>query len=1090
MGQRLEDPPAVLRILTEGVRRVLGAEFSVLFVTVETGVLEVRATSGFEPDHMARLEAILGRPFVGARLNLVPGGALARAYFERADTFVTEWNDNQSSFIGSASVRRVLQQLLNMQAQWNLPLVISPVEECVGVILLGRATREPPDDDDHAFASAFVAQAAVAIRNSQLYEAERRQRKMEQRQRSLAEAQQQVTATVGIALELPDVAARVLTAIVKLVPCDAASLFLRYGDVMRVCAVHNLPADVVGAEYTLAEPMLSTRSPVWLDDAQADARGIAAPEAEHVRGWLAAPLVVGERTIGQVSLGSAAPACYGEDDAELLQMLARQAALALENAQLYSEATRRLQQMATLNEISNAALMTLDFEEVARRLGIALRRTLRYESLTLWMATDSGGQLFLRPVDSDAGLLPWGHGLVGQAAAQGRSLSIQDARQNGSEAESHGKDVVRSQLCVPIRIGERVIGVIDACHHRPAAFNDADVHLLSIVAGQLAVALENARLYAAERRRTEETLVLLDVAEAISSSFDLADMLSTGARRTAQLCRVDMCLVLLLDDDEAHFQLAGRALAAEAEFALDWIAFNNLLQQFDVSDNPRMMETLAVGQPRVVAASELAGPLWQFFSAHTPLNLLMLVPLRLSDRSLGMMILGNYRTGYEFDARQVSLAAAIGRQLAVAVDAERLREMELERAAYLGMLYQVSRSIAATLDPDEVLRTAVREIVSHAPYSLASVLLLDEARGELVQRAAAGSRVHLIPSGYRHPIGSGIIGYVARTGQMHVANDVESDPYFVSAHDVQTGAELAVPLKREGNVIGVLNLEKPAGERFFESEIMAMETLAGQMAAALENAYLYARTRLTVQELSQSLDQLKQAQAQLIQSAKLAAVGQLAAGVAHEINNPLTTISGFSELLLGDLSQDSPMRNDLTLIRREAQRARDVVRRLLDFARQTGPHSEPADMNDVVRETVALMRNAAATKHVRVVENYGRDMPWARLDVNQFKQVVLNLLNNAMQAMPKGGALSVTTEVCSRDRPGVCLHVADTGMGIPAENMERIFEPFFTTKPTGEGTGLGLAVSYGIVREHGGRIEVKSVLNQGTTFTVWLPVEG
>ena len=956
------------------------------------------------------------------------------------------------------------------------------------------AFRGPPTDDDRAFASAFMAQAAVAVKNAQLYEGERLRRKMEQRQRSLAEAQQQVTATVGIAFELPEVAARVLSAIVKLIPCDTASLFLRYGDVMRVCTVHNLPADIIGAEYVLAWPlaeqMMMTRAPVWLHDVQADTRVVAVPDAERVRGWLAAPLVVGERTIGQVSLGSMTVGCYGEDNAELIEMLARQAALALENAQLYSEATRRLQQMATLNEISSAALTTLDFDEMARRLGIALRRTLKYESLILWMATDSGGQLTLRPVDADVALIPWGQGLVGQTAAQGRSLSMNDSRQNGPEPESSGQAVVRSQLCVPIRIGERVIGVIDARSHRPSSFNDADVHLLSIVAGQLAGALENARLYAAERRRSEETLVLLDVAEAISSSYDLADMLSTGAQRTAQLCRVDMCLVLLLTDDETRFQLAGRALAAETEFSLDWIAFNNLLQQFDVSDNPRMMETLAVGQPRVVAASELAGPLWQFFSSRTPLNLLMLVPLRLSDHSLGMMILGNYRTGHEFDARQVSLAAAIGRQLAVAVDAERLREMELERAAYLGMLYQVSRSISVTLDPDEVLRTAVREIVAHSPYSLAAVLLVDEEKGELQQRAAAGSRVHLIPTGYRHPIRSGIIGYVARSGQMHVTNDVESDPHFVRVHDVQSGAELAVPLKREGKVIGVLNLEKPVGERFVESEIMAMETLAGQMAAALENAYLYAHTRQTVQELSHSLEQLKQAQAQLIQSAKLAAVGQLAAGVAHEINNPLTTIAGFSELLLGDLPPDSAMRSDLTLIRREAQRARDVVRRLLDFARQTGPHSEPADMNDVVRETVTLMRNAAATKHARVVEDYGRDIPWPRLDVNQFKQVVLNLLNNAMQAMPKGGVLTVTTEICNRDRPGVCLHVTDTGLGIPAENMERIFDPFFTTKPTGEGTGLGLAVSYGIVREHGGKIEVRSVLNQGTTFTVWLPVEG
>jgi two-component system NtrC family sensor kinase len=289
-------------------------------------------------------------------------------------------------------------------------------------------------------------------------------------------------------------------------------------------------------------------------------------------------------------------------------------------------------------------------------------------------------------------------------------------------------------------------------------------------------------------------------------------------------------------------------------------------------------------------------------------------------------------------------------------------------------------------------------------------------------------------------------------------------------------------------VIGVLNLEKPVGGRFVEAEIMAMETLAGQVAAALENAQLYARTESAVHGLSDSIEQLKQAQIQLIQSAKLAAVGQLAAGVAHEINNPLTTISGFSELLLNDLPVDSPMRNDLTMIRRESQRARDVVRRLLDFARQSAPHRDPADLNELVRETVMLMRNAAVTKNVNVMELYAADLPWARIDVNQFKQVVLNLLNNAVQAMPRGGTLTVVTESNDRDVPGVCLRVADTGMGIPRENVDRIFEPFFTTKPPGEGTGLGLALSYTIVRDHDGTIEVNSIPGKGATFIVWLPV--
>ncbi len=1095
VGQHLDEPPAALRILTEGVRRVLETHYAGLLVSVAPGVLEVRAVSGLEPDQLAAIETGLQGPLVGWRMELATG-PLSMAYLEHRDILITRPTADLTS--GPFQPNALTPTI------WVLPLSLAPAEDCVGIMTLGLVSAEPPSDDDRSFAFAFMAQVAVAVKNAQLYELERSRREREQRLRALAEAQQKVTASVGTGLELASVAPRVLDTLAQLIPCDTASLFMRYGDVMRVCAVHNLPDELLGAEYVLAWPlaeqMAVTHKPVWLPNVQADERVIALPDSERVRGWLAAPLVIGERIIGQVSLGSFKSAAFNAEDAELLEALTRQAALALENSQLYTEATRRLQQMVTLNEISSAAIFAFDFDEVVKRLAGALRRTLRYESLALWMVSDTGGQLLLQRVEAGIGedLSPeaasfdhvrWGHGLVGRVAATGEAMWATAPQTEDGEASIPGIESPGSQLCVPVRSGERVTGVIDVRSQRFNAFNETDVHLLSVVAGQMARALESARLYAAERRRNEEMLALLDVAEAISSSFDLNDMLNTAAKRTAEVSRVDMCIVLLLDADEVHFQLAGRALAAGSEYTLDWIAFNSILQDFDFSDTPRMMEILTVGQPRVVSAGELAGPLWQFFTNTTPLNVLLLVPLRVADRSLGLMILGNFRSHEDFDARQVSLTAAIGRQLAVAVDALQLREVETERTGYLGVLYQVSRSVSATLDPDAVLTSVVREIVIRFPYSLASVLIVDQTNGELEQRAAAGLSSHLIPVGYRHPINAGLIGHVARTGQTYVTNNVETDPYFSRTYATDTGAELVVPLKREGRVIGVLNLEKPEGGRFLESEIMAMETLAGQVASALENAYLYARTRQTVQELSESIEQLKQTQMQLVQSAKLAAVGQLAAGVAHEINNPLTTISGFSELILGELPTESPLRNDLTMIRRESQRARDVVRRLLDFARQSGPHSEPADLNDVVRETVILMKNAAITKSVNVLELYAADLPWVRMDVNQIKQVVLNLLNNAVQAMPRGGTLTVATERYDLEAPGVRLRLADTGVGIPRENLDRIFEPFFTTKPPGEGTGLGLALSYSIVSDHGGKIEVNSVVNKGTTFVVWLPIE-
>jgi len=244
-----------------------------------------------------------------------------------------------------------------------------------------------------------------------------------------------------------------------------------------------------------------------------------------------------------------------------------------------------------------------------------------------------------------------------------------------------------------------------------------------------------------------------------------------------------------------------------------------------------------------------------------------------------------------------------------------------------------------------------------------------------------------------------------------------------------------------------------------------------------ERLYLDLETRLV---------ELRETQSQLIQSAKLAAVGELAAGVAHELNNPLTSIMGFSNLLLWDAAPDDAMREDLETIVSEANRARTIVRNLLTFARQVESYPENSDLNQVLQETLALVRRHIESDGIEVVEQYAPDLPTLRLDVGRMKQVFLNLINNAHQAMAQGDRLFISSQ---QEGEELVVRIRDTGRGIPEEHRGQIFEPFFTTKPVGQGTGLGLSVSLGIVHDHGGRIEVESQVGQGSTFTVWLPIQ-
>jgi signal transduction histidine kinase len=265
----------------------------------------------------------------------------------------------------------------------------------------------------------------------------------------------------------------------------------------------------------------------------------------------------------------------------------------------------------------------------------------------------------------------------------------------------------------------------------------------------------------------------------------------------------------------------------------------------------------------------------------------------------------------------------------------------------------------------------------------------------------------------------------------------------------------------------------------------------------ISNVGQFQKLQVTVNQLQATREELQKritaqhmAESRLVQAAKLAAVGEMAAGIAHELNNPLTTVSGFTELTLEELPPDSPQHADLELVLREAHRARDVVRRLLDFSRQGESVRANSDANGIVKEVLALVNHLLHTSGIQILTDLPNGLPWISVDRNQIKQVILNLIHNALHAMPDGGELHITTLRRSRDhRDWLTINVTDTGTGISPENLERIFEPFFTTRAKDGGTGLGLSVSYGIVAEHGGFIEAESKVGKGSVFSVWLPVE-
>jgi two-component system NtrC family sensor kinase len=270
----------------------------------------------------------------------------------------------------------------------------------------------------------------------------------------------------------------------------------------------------------------------------------------------------------------------------------------------------------------------------------------------------------------------------------------------------------------------------------------------------------------------------------------------------------------------------------------------------------------------------------------------------------------------------------------------------------------------------------------------------------------------------------------------------------------------------------------------------------GELAGSFNNMISeLKRSRDAIEEWTQTLEhrvqertqELQQVQDQLIRAGKMAAIGELAAGVAHEINNPLTGVLTFSSLMLKKVDESHPWKKDLENIVHQTTRCRNIVRGLLDFARQRKPDKKEWDIHTLLEQTLTLVEKQAPFQNVKIAKEFKTDIPMLFVDGDQIQQVFMNIVLNAADAMGgNGGTLTIKTDLMD----GMArVSFTDTGCGMSKEHLSKLFAPFFTTKETGRGTGLGLAISYGIVQSHNGDIEVESEVGKGSTFRVKLPVE-
>ncbi len=446
-----------------------------------------------------------------------------------------------------------------------------------------------------------------------------------------------------------------------------------------------------------------------------------------------------------------------------------------------------------------------------------------------------------------------------------------------------------------------------------------------------------------------------------------------------------------------------------------------------------------------------------------------------SDKTLGLGLGADDYLTKPFDPQE--LLARIDAIMRIRRSEKALRRRNQELAA----LIEINRMVTSSLDLDAVLKATVLGIREILRVEAGSLVLVDEEADRLVFRTTFSPEQGWVTGRTIQP-GEGIVGYVVGYGEPKIVNDVERDPYFLAEVDEEAGitsrAILCAPLTVRDRVIGAIEVINKLDGEFTEQDLELLQAMAASVAVAVDNSNLY-------NELADFTKEVERSQAQLVQAEKMAAIGRLAASIAHEINNPLQSIHNSMHLSLHEGLNEDKRFEYLSMAQSEVRRLIEIVQRMLDFYRPSRGGIVPADINKIVENVLALAHKRLQHGHVRVRTSLTSDLPVASVVSDQITQVFLNIVINAIEAMPNGGDLRLETAL-SEDSEWVLVRFRDTGPGMSAEQIANLFEPFYTTKS--DGTGLGLAISYGIVERHGGSIEVSSQPGQGATFVVKLPV--
>jgi signal transduction histidine kinase len=1050
-----------------------GAELRGAVALIDTaGELRLRAL-WLPPDDRAALADLLGRPPEGLTL---PRGGLAgdaldgeRVIASRRLAAAPGW------LVAAPTVTRGRQITARLRPAAALAAPLWTGGRVAGVLIVWGAGLRAGE----AALAALARQVGLLLDHLALAAAHARAV-------ALATLAQAVTAT-------PDLTAALRAAgehLVRLLQADTVRIALLHGDDRTLTVIDGTRPGSWWDESTLC---LLPGTPVMDALARREPRLVVAQPGEYdlpALAWegmaarLYLPLVAAGRPVGLANAQWHAPRgpLSAGDCAFLLEAAALCGAV-VERARHMAERASAQVQAEAEAALAEIAAATTDLPTILRSAANVLMTGLAAEDAAVYRLTAGGQALAL----GETAPQPWRAGgaggfwlnpTVARVLATGEPALLL-AASTGSRYQAwlrrHG---IVAAVVAPLRAHDRTVGVAFVNWlQSPPALAASDFAFLASVTLRCALAIERIDLLAAQQRQRQRAEALAAVARAVNAGDDLMVVLTTVAEQMHRLLGCAHVSIRLLDEDGRwlrHGVLAGAHPAFEAPLPL--------------ARFPTLAAVLADGRARVVRPEDLTQPDEQAMMAALGLKACILAPIAHRARAIGLAFVC-YATPVDLPEEEVDFAQALVEQCAGALARARLLAESEAARQQAARLVRAARALTASLDLAHVL-----EEIGQAAETL---LEMERCFVYLIDQAAATARAVRLPTALKDmpeplQISLSAHGLVPLTVQQRapvVVNDARAstaiNPNFVNRFG--TRAALAAPLLAREEAIGALVVTDTRGPRqFTAADVAAVEALAALAAAAIENARLYAAERLRAEQLAALNQQLQESQAHLVQAGKLAAVGTLAAGVAHELNQPLMVIRGQAQLLLDDTLAPAA-RQRVERIERQTEKMMRVIDHLRTFGRRSSGTAQPVALNQVVDEALLLIGQQIRDRTIALELALAAPAPVALAEANEVEQILLNLLSNAVDALAERGGPGRIVVRTWADAAGCHLSVGDDGPGIAPEVLARIFDPFFTTKEIGKGTGLGLSISRQIARHWGGDLTVVSTPGAGATFTLSLP---